>query len=159
MPAGRLERLKGVRAVLLAIALIILSSDGRLVRGQEGHATPSKELEPCPKSPNCVSTKSSESDRAMPPLPYVGTRKESFERLARVLRSMKRCSIVHVSTFYLRAEFRSALFHFVDDVEFLFDDGERQIDFRSASRTGYYDFGVNRRRLKKISDLYLNAVK
>jgi uncharacterized protein (DUF1499 family) len=43
----------------------------------------------------------------------------------------------------------------VDDVEFLADDEERRIHFRSASRTGYYDFGVNRKRMKKISEAYL----
>jgi uncharacterized protein (DUF1499 family) len=53
-------------------------------------------------------------------------------------------------------EFRSALFRFVDDVEFVLDDSARVIHFRSASRAGYYDFGVNRRRMQEISDRYLS---
>ena len=68
-----------------------------------------------------------------------------------VLRSMKRCTIVTAKPAYVHAEFRSALFGFVDDVTFVFDDDERLIHFRSASRTGYYDFGANRNRMKEIS--------
>jgi uncharacterized protein (DUF1499 family) len=51
---------------------------------------------------------------------------------------------------YLHAEFRSALFGFVDDVEFRMDETAGRIDVRSASRTGYFDFGVNRRRVEEI---------
>jgi uncharacterized protein (DUF1499 family) len=38
----------------------------------------------------------------------------------------------------------------VDDVEFSFDDERKIIDVRSASRTGYSDFGVNRSRVEEI---------
>jgi uncharacterized protein (DUF1499 family) len=51
---------------------------------------------------------------------------------------------------YLHYEFTSLLLRFVDDVEFLFDDETRTIHFRSASRTGYGDFGVNRSRMEDI---------
>ncbi|MNR58817.1 hypothetical protein D3C85_1799120 [compost metagenome] len=49
---------------------------------------------------------------------------------------------------YLRAEFTSLVFRFVDDVEFLI--GEQQIDVRSASRLGHSDFGVNRERIERL---------
>jgi uncharacterized protein (DUF1499 family) len=39
---------------------------------------------------------------------------------------------------------------FIDDVEFVFDDETKTVHFRSASRTGYSDFGVNRRRMDDI---------
>jgi uncharacterized protein (DUF1499 family) len=42
------------------------------------------------------------------------------------------------------------LFGFVDDMEFRMDEAAGRIDVRSASRTGYYDFGVNRRRVEEI---------
>ena len=50
---------------------------------------------------------------------------------------------------YLRYEFRSFLFRFVDDVEFLLTP-ERELEFRSASRVGRSDLGVNRRRMQQI---------
>ena len=54
---------------------------------------------------------------------------------------------------YLHYEFTSLLLRFVDDVEFLFDDETKTVHFRSASRTGYGDFGVNRKRMEEIRSL------
>jgi uncharacterized protein (DUF1499 family) len=50
----------------------------------------------------------------------------------------------------VHAESVSALFRFVDDVEFFFDDHQKVIHVKSASRTGYYDLGVNRRRIEIV---------
>jgi uncharacterized protein (DUF1499 family) len=41
----------------------------------------------------------------------------------------------------------------VDDVEFVFDDEAKTIHFRSASRTGYGDLGVNRARMEQVRAL------
>jgi uncharacterized protein (DUF1499 family) len=148
----------GKTTYLLAVLLLALWLTG----GCSGHKPESElasrnTLSPCPDSPNCVSTKS--NDSAMSPLPYVGSMKESQDLLIKVLGSMARCTIVNADPGYIHAEFRSALFGFVDDVNFVFDDDARLIDFQSASRTGYYDFGVNRKRMEEISRLYLENLK
>jgi len=91
----------------------------------------------------------------MEPIPYNGTPAEVRERLLEVLRHYPRTRIVREESDYLKAECRSRLFHFVDDVEFVFDDEARQIHFRSASRIGYGDRGVNRKRMKEIRAAYL----
>jgi uncharacterized protein (DUF1499 family) len=46
----------------------------------------------------------------------------------------------------------------VDDVEILFDDASKTIHFRSAARSGYYDFGVNRRRMEKVRGLLMGKL-
>ena len=51
---------------------------------------------------------------------------------------------------YIHAEFRSLVFQFVDDVEFYFPPEKSIIHVKSASRSGYYDFGVNRRRVERV---------
>ena len=63
---------------------------------------------------------------------------------------MKRATVIKESPHYLHVEFSSLLFRFVDDVEFFLDDMEKLIHIRSASRVGYSDLGVNRRRVDKI---------
>jgi uncharacterized protein (DUF1499 family) len=63
---------------------------------------------------------------------------------------LPRTKLVQEDDGYLHYEFTSLLLRFVDDVEFLFDDETKTIHFRSASRTGYGDFGVNRRRMEDI---------
>ena len=56
---------------------------------------------------------------------------------------------------YIYAQFRTGFWRFVDDVEFFLDDDADLVHFRSASRVGYYDFGLNRRRMRDISKSYL----
>ena len=50
---------------------------------------------------------------------------------------------------FIHVEFTSNIFRFIDDVEFYFTE-PGVIHFRSASRIGHSDLGVNRRRMKKI---------
>ena len=107
-------------------------------------------LSPCPKSPNCVSSLSEDTSHHVKPLRYKGTLEEAGEKLILVINSMKRSEIVTAEIEYIHATFESGLFRFVDDVEFLFDDQRKVIDLRSASRTGYSDLGVNRRRVEGI---------
>ena len=107
-------------------------------------------LSPCPRSPNCVSSLSENKSHQVEPLTYNTTLEEAREKLISVINSMKRSEIVTVDNHYLHVTFKSSLFGFVDDVEFSFDDEKKIIDVRSASRTGYYDLGVNRRRVEEI---------
>ena len=46
--------------------------------------------------------------------------------------------------------FTSAVFRFVDDVEFEVDEAARVVHVRSASRVGRGDFGANRKRVEAI---------
>jgi uncharacterized protein (DUF1499 family) len=107
-------------------------------------------LAPCPESPNCVSTFASDKTHAIKPLPYSGTSIEAKQKLIRVIDSLPRTRIISDTGNYLCVEFTSLLWRFVDDVEFVFDDSAKTIQFRSASRLGYGDMGVNRKRMETI---------
>jgi len=111
---------------------------------------PPSTLPPCPSSPNCVSSHSTDSDHAIAPLTYVGPFEEAKARLIRILKSLPRTKIVQDEGQYLHAECRSLIFRFTDDLEFLFDDTQHLIHVRSASRIGYSDLGVNRQRVESI---------
>jgi uncharacterized protein (DUF1499 family) len=111
-------------------------------------------LAPCPRNPNCVSTQAPLGPQHMEPLRYKGALREARERLLRVLREHPRTRIVREEPAYLKAECRSLVFRFVDDVEFLFDDAGKWIHFRSASRLGRKDFGVNRKRMDAIRQAF-----
>ena len=75
----------------------------------------------------------------------------SRTRIIEVVKGMKGSKILEVSDSYIHAQFQSRVWRFKDDVEFFFDEVARTVHFRSASRVGYYDFGVNRRRMSQIS--------
>jgi len=133
--------------LMLALTLILAAcSTDQPVRTK---ATNDK-LSPCPKSPNCVSSLSKEESHYVEPLSYRVSQEEAREKLISVINSMKRSEIVTAETNYIHAIFKSALFRFIDDVEFSFDDQRKVIDVRSASRTGYSDLGVNRKRVERI---------
>lgn len=136
---------------MLAMLLIFSGCSGRM---PEKMGTRNGKLEPCPDAPNCVSTQSQDPNRAMTPLPFVGTRDQSRNRILETIRGMERSKIIDVTDFYIYAQYRTRFFRFVDDVEFLFDDTAQLVHFRSASRVGYYDFGLNRRRMIEISNAY-----
>ena len=105
---------------------------------------------PCPDSPNCVSSQSTNKMRFIEPLHYSGDIADARQILIDLLENTKRVQLVKVETDYIHAEFRTAIFRFVDDVEFLFPPGKNIIHVKSASRSGYYDFGANRRRVERI---------
>jgi uncharacterized protein (DUF1499 family) len=107
-------------------------------------------LAPCPESPNCVSSQSTDKKHFIDPLSYDGSLAEAWEKLVSIIQTMKRSQIISQEDTYIYAEFTSALFRFVDDVEFYFDDTAKTIHMRSASRVGYSDLGVNRKRIETI---------
>ncbi len=104
----------------------------------------------CPSSPNCVSSQSSDTDHFVDPLVYRGTLEGAKAQLIQVLTSLPRTKIVKEEPAYLRAESTSLIFRFTDDLEFAFDDIQKLIHVRSASRVGYSDLGANRKRVETI---------
>lgn len=108
---------------------------------------------PCPKTPNCVNSQTADEKNYIQSLHYTGTQQAARFRLLQILESEKRAKVITAQHNYIRVEFTSALFRFIDDVEFYFpveQDGEKVIHVRSASRVGHYDFGVNRKRIEEI---------
>jgi uncharacterized protein (DUF1499 family) len=73
-----------------------------------------------------------------------------MKRLKGAIATIPRMTIVTEAGDYLHAEATSRLFRFVDDVEFYVDRAAKVIHFRSASRVGRSDLGVNRARMEQI---------
>jgi uncharacterized protein (DUF1499 family) len=111
-------------------------------------------LSDAPSSPNCVSTYASTELHSIQPLVFEGDPANALALVRDVLSTMSRTTLVDTKPDYLHVEFRSPIFRFVDDVEFLVAPGTNQIHFRSASRTGYSDMGVNRARMENIRKLF-----
>ena len=112
-----------------------------------------RSLPSCPSSPNCVSTQATDAGHAIEPIRYRKARAEAKEALKGAIRSLPRTKLVEEDESYLHYEFTSLMFRFVDDVEFVFDDATKTLHFRSASRIGYGDLGVNRKRMEDIRRL------
>lgn len=115
-------------------------------------------FQPCPESPNCVSSLADDRDEAHYIDPLTADQ-AAWAALPSVLVSLPNLRVVKADGNYLRAEATTRFLRFVDDLEFQFVPETRIIHVRSASRVGYSDFGVNRERLEQIRDDLKRAVQ
>lgn len=140
---------------MLIMATIIAGCAGR----EPTLGIDSGQLTPCPNSPNCVNSQASSGDsHFIPSIEYSCTRKEARQRLLEIIQATNRTRIITSTEDYVRVEFTSRIFRFVDDVEFYFP-ADSVIHVRSASRVGYSDLGANRKRVERIRDKFSMAEK
>jgi uncharacterized protein (DUF1499 family) len=116
----------------------------------EKRSTSPSVLAPCPKRPNCVNSAFPDDKKHyIQPLKLSNLgESQSKERLLEIINSFERIKVVTVEENYIAVEFSSRWFGFVDDVELVID--EKLTHIRSASRTGYSDLGVNKKRVEEI---------
>ena len=111
-------------------------------------------LAPCPSSPNCVNSRTNNTDHAIKPIAFKQpvSQAEAMRSIKEALLSLPRTEIITETPTYLYAEATSKIMRFVDDVEFLFPEQDliSEVHVRSASRKGYRDFGVNRERIEAV---------
>lgn len=100
---------------------------------------------PPPPSPNCVSSRAPAEDREHHIAPLRGVR---FAAAKAALAGMPRTVLVKEEPGYAHYVVTSLIFRFKDDVE-LEEEGDL-VHVRSASRTGYGDMGVNRKRVEDL---------
>ena len=118
----------------------------------------------CPPSPNCVSSfiasidKGDSEEEFVPewyiePIAYENVDGIAIgDRLSLALFAMG-LEDVRVTGLEVTAVARSPLFGFKDDFSAVIVPEQKRINIRSASRTGYYDFGKNRERLERLREL------
>jgi uncharacterized protein (DUF1499 family) len=112
--------------------------------------TEAKALPACPSSPNCVSSQAADSEHFIAPFKIKGKLENAFDALKKAVSEQSRTVITEASDNTLHAEATSLVFRFVDDIDAILDENAGLIHIRSASRVGYSDLGVNRRRMEKL---------
>lgn len=138
-----------VAIIILFIILGSISKSGKPAGLVDGA------LMKCPPKPNCVcSEQKDDTDHYIDPIIISGGRvDETFKILKETIRELG--GVIHTETAtYLSATFSSAIFGFVDDLEIRIDAEQNITHIRSASRVGYGDLGVNKKRIELIRDLF-----
>jgi len=107
----------------------------------------------CPKSPNCVVSQHGDEKHKIAPISYNTTKDDAVQKIKKIILTQQNTKLIKETHDYLYFEFKSKMMGFVDDVEFYFPD-EPFIHVRSASRVGYSDMGVNRKRIEHIRSLF-----
>ena len=108
------------------------------------------ELRDCGRRPNCVSSNATDPRRRVGPWRLRTSPETAWAVVREVVAATPRTRIVAQEDGYLHAEARSRLLRFVDDLEVALDTERGLITVRSASRLGYSDRGVNRRRVERL---------
>ena len=104
----------------------------------------------CSSKPNCVSSTALDSDHKIDPISSDLLPEEAIVQVATMVKGEPGGAVIMQDRNYLYAQFTSSLMGFVDDVEFYKNGQQEPIQIRSASRVGYSDLGVNRKRLEKF---------
>jgi len=112
-------------------------------------------LPPCPSSPNCVSSDAADSTHSIAAFALAIPSREAWFAVRETVESLPRTKIISETFDYLHAECTSAVFGFVDDLKLHLRSAEGVIAVRSASRLGYNDLGVNRRRIEDLRALLI----
>ncbi len=143
--------LRTVRTLLVALGVLVLLA---MIDPPPKHlGLTGGKLAPCPGSPNSVSSAATDPRHAIAPFILERSAGAAKEELKQAAVKMPRAKLISEADHYLHFEFRSLIFRFVDDVEFQLDEGTKTIQLRSASRVGYWDLGVNRRRVERFRAL------
>lgn len=152
--------MKTVLIICMTILIVVLfalfflgkrSASGQAIGLVDG------KLAMCPDTPNCVCSEyANETGHYIEPIETAEARITEMDLVQGFVKSMGGTIQSH-SDNYLSATFSSSLFSFVDDVEVRIDAELKVIHFRSASRVGRGDLGVNRKRIEQLKELLNGA--
>lgn len=110
-------------------------------------------LKRCPSTPNCVcSVYPDDKKHYQPAWKYAGEMEEVRDAILENLLSKNNVKVKTKGLRFIHATFKIPVFGFIDDVRFYLPEGEKQVHFRSSSRSGRSDLGVNKRRMEKLFD-------
>lgn len=150
----------GITAVVFSVVMLIFR-----FLGKPQALGSAAGLNPCAGSPNCVCSVDARPAHHVDPWESPFDPEQTTARLAVMIREQPhaKVTLLEPEGCYLRAEFRSVVFRFIDDVEFLCrknDSGKGSIiEVRSASRAGHSDLGVNRRRVNALREAWKLALE
>lgn len=136
-----------LRVLPLLMFLVTAGCDSTRSDSLEAYEVP---FRPCPDSPNCVSSDASNESHYVAPFEVSAAEEEAWEMVVSAIQALPRTDIITSTGDYIHAQCRSRVFGFVDDLELELRRADGVIAVRSASRTGYSDLGVNRRRVEAL---------
>ncbi|CEO40040.1 conserved exported hypothetical protein. In SS9 and 3TCK? [Photobacterium kishitanii] len=106
---------------------------------------------PCDNKSHCVSTIEQREKFKLAPFMLTPKGIQSWAEIIALAQTLPGAKLVEHDDRYFHIEVRSAVFGFIDDFEV--KQQAQQLHVRSISRSGYSDFGVNRKRAQQFRSL------
>ena len=129
------------KTALLFLSFLTLTACSQGITDMEDRTS-----SPCGDKPNCVSTQDDRDQHALAAFELSDS--PNLDAIEQVALTLPGSKTANRTENYLRIECTSRIMRFVDDLE-LKVTGDKLI-VRSESRTGYSDFGVNRKRAEQL---------
>lgn len=104
--------------------------------------------------PNAVSSQTPDTHRNVPALAMKDSPEATRSAIHAAIEAYGGAEVVVNEADYIYAVFSTPLMRFRDDVEFYLDDEQAVVQFRSASRVGRSDLGLNRERYEALAKAY-----
>lgn len=146
--------MKTVFIILLSLVVIVIALFfilGKVSQKGEAPGLVNGILSKCSDKPNCVSSEYPHDVKHF--VEALSTDSIEMKKVVDTIKEMSGVVNVEESN-YVAAIFTSSVFGFVDDFEIRIDNSQNAIHFRSASRVGYSDRGVNKKRVELFKSLY-----
>lgn len=142
--------------ILIVIVIVGLNAIRLIV---QNNTTPSLgvtqgQFTPLVKRPNNVSTQTDDVSKQVNTLTFKDTQAQTMTALRKAVIAYGGATIIEERDDYLYVVFSTSLMRFKDDVEFWLDTPKKEVHFRSASRAGYSDMGLNRKRYEALAEHY-----
>jgi len=138
----------GLRGLMVVVAVAACGARGEA----RPAAAPLPRFAPVPSSPNAVSSLAPATDAVhhVAPFAVAGEPAAFFAAAVDAALGMERTALVTRDAGYAHITFTTPTFRFVDDLELRLDAAAGVVHVRSASRVGYGDMGLNRRRVEEL---------
>lgn len=141
--------------LLISAVVILFVVLGFVARSGEAAGVVGEKLLRCSARPNCVCSEYRDDvDHYIKPIAIPKRVNSDINNTLKEVIQALGGDLKIDNNNYIAATFSSSLFGFVDDLEVRFSVTENVIHIRSASRVGYGDFGVNRRRVESLRVLF-----
>lgn len=110
---------------------------------------------PLSNNPNGVSTQTDDASKRVEPWPFKEDQPATMQAIKEAVAAYGEAEVVTEERDYLRVVFITPRMRYRDDAEFHLDATTGQVHFRSASRAGKSDLGLNRLRHERLTELYM----
>lgn len=146
-----------MKKILLTLALLVAAAFG-VIYWQNAQVPDlgvvDGKLQPTGSRPNSVSTQTDDSSKRVQALPMKATLEATRSAIHAAIKTYGGAEVLVDEPRYIYAVFTTPLMKYHDDVEFYIDTANQQVHFRSASRAGYSDRGLNRQRYEALAQSY-----
>jgi uncharacterized protein (DUF1499 family) len=144
---------------LIILGIFIAANFGRIY-WQNGQVpslgVKNGQLAPISKKPNNVSSQTDVVEKKVDTWAFKDSPEATITAIKAAVAQYGGGEVKEEGDDYLYVIFTTSLMKYRDDVEFWLDTDAQQVHFRSASRAGYSDMGLNRKRYEELSELYKN---